>query len=56
MRLYAADVSFHAGDLGLQRLDTGVEFVDGDGVQVLFCKLRQRVARLAREEILEVHC
>ena len=56
MRLCTVDVSFHAGDLGLQGLDAGVEFIDRDGVQILLCKLRQRVARLAREEILEVHC
>ena len=55
MRLHTIDMGLHAGDLGLQGFDAGVKFLDRDGVQVLFCKLRQRIAGLAREEILEVH-
>lgn len=55
MRLSSIDVGLHAGDLRLQGEDPGVKLLDRDGVEILFCKLRQRVARLAREEILEVH-
>ena len=55
MGLRTIDVGLHAGDLGLQGFDPGVKFVDRNGVEVLFCKLRQRIAGLAREEILEVH-
>jgi len=55
MRLCSIDVGLHAGDLRLQGEDAGVKLLDRDGVEILFCKLRQRVARLAREEILEVH-
>ena len=55
MRLSSIDVGLHAGDLRFQGEDPGVKLLDRDGVEILFCKLRQRVARLAREEILEVH-
>ena len=55
MRLSSIDVGLHAGDLRLQGADPGVKLLDRDGVEILFCKLRQRVARLAREEILGVH-
>ena len=55
VRLYAIDMGLHSGDLGLQGFDAGVKFLDRDGIEILFCKLRQRVAGLAREEILEVH-
>ena len=55
MGLCTIDMGLYAGDLGLQGLDPGVKLVDRNGVEILFCKLSQRVARLAREEILEVH-
>lgn len=55
MRLSSIDVGLHAADFRLQGEDPGVKLLDRDGVEILFCKLRQRVARLAREEILEVH-
>ena len=55
MRLRSIDVSLHTGDLGLQGEDAGVKLLNGNGVEILFCKLRERVAGLAREEILEVH-
>lgn len=55
MRLCSIDVCLNASDLRLQGEDPGVKLFDRDGVEILFCKLRQRVARLAREEILEVH-
>ena len=56
MRLRTIDMSFHAGNLGLQGFDAGMQLVNRDGVEILLCKFRQRVARFAREEILEVHC
>jgi len=55
MRLCSIDVGLHAGDLRLQGLDPGVKLLDRNGVEILFCKLRERVSRLARKEILEVH-
>lgn len=55
MGLNAVDVSFDASDLGLQSFDPGVQLIDRDGVEILLCKLDQRVARLARKEIVQVH-
>ena len=55
MRLRTVDVGLHPSDLRFEGFDAGVEFLDRNGVEILFCKLRQRVARLAREEILKVH-
>ena len=50
------DMSLHAGDFGLQRLDTGVKLLDRHGIEILLGKLDQRVAGLAGEQIFEVHC
>ena len=55
MRLDALDVSFDARDLGLQGLDPLLKLLDRHRVEVLPGELDQRVAGLAREEILEVH-
>ena len=55
MRGSACDVGLDAGDLGLEGLDAGVKLLNRDGVEILLCKLRQRIAGLAREEILEIH-
>ena len=46
---------FDAGDLGFQRLDSGLQLLDGHGVEILFCKLDQRVAGLAWKQIFEIH-
>jgi hypothetical protein len=51
----AIDVGFHAGNLRLQGFDAGVKFLDRDGVEILFCKLRQGIAGLAGKEIVQVH-
>jgi NADPH2:quinone reductase len=53
--LGAVDVSLHAGDLGFQGFDTSVKLIDRDGVQILLCKFDQRIARLARKEIFQIH-
>lgn len=55
MRLGTLHVRFDAGYLGFQRLDTSVKLLDGHGIEILFCKLGKRVARLARKEVVEVH-
>ena len=55
MRLCAIDMSFDAGDLGLEGFDPGVKLLDRHGIEILFCKLDQGVAWLAREEIFEIH-
>jgi len=51
----SVDMGFDAGNLGLQSLDAGMKLLDRDWIEILLCKLYQRVARLAREEFLEVH-
>ncbi len=55
MGLRPLDVRLDAGDFRFESFDPRLELVDGHGVQVLLCKLSERVARLAREEVLEVH-
>ena len=55
MGLGAVHVRFHAGDLGLKGFDARKEFIDRDGIEILLSKLDQRVARLARKEIFQVH-
>ena len=55
MRGYSHDMRFDAGDLGFQGLDPRLELLDRDGIEVLPGKLRQRIAGLAREKIVEVH-
>ena len=44
-----------AGDLGLQRLDTRMQLLNGDGIEVLPANLGQRIARLVREKVVEIH-
>ena len=55
MRLGALHVRLDAPNLRLQRLDPRVKLVDRHWVEVLPGKLDQRVARLAWEELFEVH-
>jgi hypothetical protein len=55
VRLGAVHVRFDPRDLGLERLDSGLQLLDRHGVEILLCKLNQRVAWLARKKILEVH-
>ena len=55
MRLGALHVCFDAGDLCFQRFDARLKLLDRHGVEVLFCKLHQRVAGLAGEQVFQVH-
>ena len=55
MGLGPLHVRFDPGDLRLQRLDPGVQFVDRHRIEVLLRKFDKRVSRLAREEIVEIH-
>ena len=55
VRLRLSDVRFDARNLRLQRLDSRVQLVDRHRIEVLSCELDQRVARLAREQVVEVH-
>jgi putative PIG3 family NAD(P)H quinone oxidoreductase len=48
-------VSFHTRNLCLQAFDAGTKLLDRQGVQVLLCKLDERVARLAGEQLVQVH-
>ena len=55
MRLGALHMCFDPSDLGLQRFDASLQLLDRHGIEILFCKLDQRVAGLARKKIFEVH-
>lgn len=55
MGLRPVHVRFDACDLGLEGFDAGLQLLDRHGVEVLLCKLDQRVAWLAREQVVEVH-
>jgi len=46
---------FDAGNLGFQRSDSLVQFLDADRVEVLAAELDQWVARFRREEVVDVH-
>ena len=46
---------FNPGDLGLQGLNPLLQLVDRHRFEVLLGKIHQRIARLAREEVVEVH-
>lgn len=53
--LRPVDVRFHPGNLCLERRDSRLQLVDGERVEVLFRELGQRIAGLAREEVVDVH-
>ena len=55
MLLRVLDVGFHAGNLGMEGRDAGVKLVQRHGVEILFGKGDQRVVRLAREQIVQIH-
>ena len=42
-------------DLNLERFDPRVELLDRHGIKVLLGKLNERVARLAREKLIQIH-
>lgn len=44
-----------SGDLRLQRLDPRLQLLDRHWIEVLFLQLLERIARLAWEEVVEVH-
>ena len=46
---------FHPGDLGLEDFDPLIELVDRQGAEILANEQGQRIAGLAREEIIFVH-
>ena len=45
-------MGFHAGYFGLERFYACLKFLDRHGIEILFGKLNQRVARLAWEEVI----
>lgn len=51
----ALHVAFDSRDLGPERFDSLFQFLDGHRVDVLPAKLDERVARLAWEEVFQVH-
>ena len=55
MVLRPADVVFDPGDFNFERLDARFELIDRHRIEVLLCKGDQRVVRLGREEVVEVH-
>jgi hypothetical protein len=48
-------MGFDAGDLGLQRRDALLQFLDRHRIEILLAKLDERIARLAREEVVQIH-
>lgn len=46
---------FDASDFRFQRGDAGGEFVDRQRIEILALEQRQRIFRLARKEIVEIH-
>ena len=46
---------FDPRNLGFERFDTLLELVDAERVEILAAELDQRVARLRREEVVDVH-
>jgi len=55
MRLRALHVRLDAGDLFLQRLDSRLQLVDRQGIEILLPELGERILRLVGEEIVEIH-
>ena len=55
MHLCTLHVLLNARDLGFERFDARLQLLDRQGIQILFGELDQGVARLAREQVFEVH-
>ena len=55
MDLGPLHMGFDPGDLGLQSLDSGVQLLDRNRVEILLGKLDQWIAGFAREEVFQVH-
>lgn len=51
----ARQPSLGAGDFRLKCPDTCLAFLDRQGVEVLPCKLGERIARFSRENLVRVH-
>ena len=51
----AVEMSFHASDLAFEDGNALAQFVHRKRVQVLPCKLNQRIAGSFREELVKVH-
>jgi len=49
------NMCFDSGDLGFQRFDAGVKFLDRERVEVLLGKLGQRIAGLGWKKIVQIH-
>ena len=43
------------GDLGLERLDTSLQLLNRNGIEVLLCKSDERIVGLAWEEVVQIH-
>jgi hypothetical protein len=52
MALCALHMGFDPGYLGLERFYACLKFLDRHGIEILFGKLNQGVARLAWEEVI----
>ncbi len=48
-------MGFYASNLRLQAFDPGVKLLDRHRVEILLPKLDQRVAGLARKQVVEIH-
>ena len=55
MLLNSGDMRLDPGDFAAERRDPRVQLVDRDRVEVLLDKLSQRIARLGRKEVVQIH-
>ena len=55
MNLGTLHVRFNPADFSLQRFDAGAKLVHRHWIEILLAKLDQRIARLAGEEVFQVH-
>ena len=55
MRLGALHVRFDPGDLGIQRFDPLLEFIDGQRIEILFRQGDERIIRFTWKEFVQVH-
>lgn len=55
MILRTFHVRFHPRDLGLECLDTSLQLLNRNGIEVLLCKGDERIVGLAREEVFQIH-
>ena len=55
MVLRTFHVRLNPRDLGLERLDTSLQLLNRDGIEVLLCKSDERIVGLAWEEVVQIH-